>query len=255
MSILEEGVAGDWAVSRCTHRKVAGRACIVELLTPSARCPANKPVTRTALRRRYDSRRASSSSASARSSVVVTLRLSFGAGTTRPVPPRARPATHRRWPARAPPRARRARAPSAARRNTCGVCTAHRRGAVERSEHTPSFASLLDRVGDWSGRDRRVDYPRASAPRASLRSARALRSGRAASCTSTGSPAPAAASARRTDSERTAPPSTPTRPSRSTRRPPGGATTIRSIAGTARSTSTLHCSSGRPAELDERLGT
>src|SRR6185437_4979299 len=82
-------------------------------------------------------------------------------------------------------------------------------------------------------------------------------SGRAASCTSTGSPASASSSAQRTDSERVDPPSTA-----STRSPeldgsavPGGsATTICSIASVAASACSDHWSMGRPASSTSAFG-
>src|SRR5205823_4593008 len=79
--------------------------------------------------------------------------------------------------------------------------------------------------------------------------------GRAASWTTTGSPSPAASSARRTDSDRTAPPATPNVPAgASLTASTGRATTIRATDGTARSASTLHWSIGFPANVTNALG-
>ena len=88
--------------------------------------------------------------------------------------------------------------------------------AVERLDHDSPAVGPLDRVGDRRRGDRArqaLDRPRARPARAATSSA--VSSGRAASCTSTarpGSPGPAAASALRTESERTAPPSTAVTP-------------------------------------------
>ncbi len=72
-------------------------------------------------------RSASSSSATRRSSGVVTLRFSAGAGLDqRPCRPSARRASRRRSPARQRRLAAASASRSAAARNACGVCAAHR---------------------------------------------------------------------------------------------------------------------------------
>ena len=70
--------------------------------------------------------------------------------------PRARSAMRRRSRRRAPRPAPRSARSSAARRKTCGVCTAHRPRRSSVSSTPPSIGQALDRVGDGSGRDRRI---------------------------------------------------------------------------------------------------
>ena len=90
---------------------------------------------------------------------VVTLRFSLGAAHDRArCPRRAPPARPRRWPRASSSRARASARSSAARRNTCGVCTAHSSRAVERlADDAGRRSAALDRVGDRRGRDRRVE--------------------------------------------------------------------------------------------------
>ena len=92
---------------------------------------------------------ANRSSATRRSSGVVIFRLPGSEPRMRTRRRRARSARRRRWRGPAPRRRPRpARSSSAARRNTCGVCTAH---SVDRSSVratvAPSSADLLDGVG------------------------------------------------------------------------------------------------------------
>src|SRR6185312_1085735 len=176
---------------------------------------------------------------------------------------------------------------SAPRRKTCGVCTAHssERSSVSSTRPArparlivsvtgaaaiaasgpPAASGPLAASGPPAAPPRaRASPPPASSPSsarasiaASTRSTNSgVSSGRAASWTKTSSdagPSPAAASARRTDSERTAPPRTPVVPG-GAGVSGGSATTIRSISRTRRSASTLHCSSGRPASSTSALG-
>ena len=143
---------------------------------------------------------------------------------------------------------------SAARRKTCGVCTAHSSSRVERPSTTPSTPTLLDRVGHRSpamaasARPSRVSPP--STARAS--SARQQRP-RGVMHEHRIAPPGAAASAARTEAERDAPPATPEHPRR--RRDPGRqCDDDGSTSSSARSASMLHCIIGRPRSSTSALG-
>ena len=137
---------------------------------------------------------------------------------------------------------------SAARRNTCGVCTAHSRarGSVRTTSPAPSASLIVSATGvaaiaaSWS-------------PSAAIasRTSSAVMSGRAASWTTTGSPSGAAASALRTDCERCSPPSAPIVPGGGSS-PGGSATTTWST--TDASAFTDHSSIGFPPSMTNALG-
>ncbi len=143
---------------------------------------------------------------------------------------------------------------SAARRKTCGVCTDHSalRCSVSATSAVPARARLTVSVTGMA-----AIAPSALASLASASSTRrassAVTSGLAASCTSTGPGCEEAPSARRTDSERTAPPVTDFRPPGGAT-PAGSASTISSISPTADSASIDHCSSGRPRSVTSAFG-
>ena len=194
----------------------------------------------------------------ARSSGVVTLRFSLGAGTTTiTLPPARSTARRRRWPREhlARERRARARAPRGGRPAASAPPTA-RCARASRSPR-PSPSTALDRVGDRRGGDRRSRRSSsARAPRAPPLDELGVTSGRAASWTSTGSP-----SAGR--GERQAHRLRAHCRRRRTAVTPGGAGAARAAArrrscsiacDAARSASMLHCSSGRPASSTSAFG-
>src|SRR6185312_2512851 len=146
-------------------------------------------------------RSASSSSASRRSVGVVTFRLSAGDSTTWTRPPArstslassvAAASTSSGWAS--------ARA-SAARRKTCGVCTAH---SAERSSvsSTRPASSARFTVSVTRAAATTASAPDAASAASAASNSAGVASGRAASCTITGSSsgsAPAASSAARTE--------------------------------------------------------
>ena len=181
------------------------------------------------------SRSASSSSATRRSSGVVTFMFSRGAAHEAHAPAAGLDErSRRRWRRRGARRRSRARAraPARGRPAASGPPTARERSSVA---HDRRAAGLLDRVGHRRGGDRGVAAVRLRAPRGS----RATSSGRHAAGARRRGRArrrrrrPRAARRGRTA---TAPrrPGTPIVPRRARRRPGGSATTMRSISATAR---------------------
>src|SRR3954453_24076316 len=181
-----------------------------------------------------------------RSTAVVTLKFSAGASTTRTDPPTASTSD-----ASSVAAASVAASTLNARRNTSATKTwggwiAHR---VERSSVrvTRRSASTSLTVSTTGAAAMAPSNPSSSPAMQRSTSSRVM-NGRAASCTTATVPSGAAASARRTESERTAPPSTES----GYEKPGGTATTTRSH--TERRTSRLHSISGRPAQTTNALG-
>ncbi len=138
----------------------------------------------------------------------------------------------------------------AARRKTCGVCTAH---STERSSvrtTSPPGASLIVSVTGAAAIT--ASQPNSTSASSADAKIAGVTSARAASWTITGSPSPAR-SALSTECDRCAPPTTPIVPAGADA-PCGSATTICSTPATARSASMLHSSIGRPATTTNALG-
>ena len=201
-------------------------------------------------------RSVSNSSAMRRSSRVVILRLPGSEPTIRTIPP-ARSTSQASSVASASSSsdADRARS-SAARRNTCGVCTAHSRDrdSVRCTVRPSSPTSLIVSVTGVAAITASTSGARSSS-RSACSNSCGVASGRAASWTITGSPDAQAASAARTECERCSPPATAIVPSgAASSSSAGSAITTAVTAATARSAATLHSSMGRPQSGTSALG-